>query len=143
MPCRLPGCLAGLLPCTKAFTLPSTALDTLLQSASLLDTDSAGALDLTCSNWPVSTWRSSTVLLGGTMAAEGTGVQSVGKDRAVPALDLAFGYWWVVEGQEPQWQVFVGQSEIFRKALADALLNPRMKRLYFAVNGVWVEMPLR
>lgn len=77
------------------------------------------------------------------MAAEGTGTQSVGKDRAVPALDLAFGYWWVVEGQDPQWQVFVGQSEIFRKALADALLNPRMKRLYFAVNGVWVEMPLR
>ncbi|MFO0578418.1 MAG: hypothetical protein U1A78_30810 [Polyangia bacterium] len=77
------------------------------------------------------------------MAAEGSSVQPRGTDRAVPALDLAFGYWWVAEGQEPQWQVFVGQSEVFRRALADALLNPRMKRLYFAVNGVWVEMPLR
>lgn len=65
------------------------------------------------------------------------------KDRAVPELDLTFGYYWEeIAGEEPKWHVFLGQPAIFRRALADALMNRRLKRLYFAANGVWVEMPL-
>lgn len=69
--------------------------------------------------------------------------KQIGKDNAVPELDLTFGYYWEEKtGEDPKFHVFHGQPTIFRRALADALLNPRMKRLYFAVNGVWVEMPL-
>jgi len=66
-----------------------------------------------------------------------------GKDWAVPALDMAFGYYWEVPGEKPKWYTFTGQPAIFRTALQDALSNPRMTRLYFSVNGVWVELPLR
>jgi len=69
--------------------------------------------------------------------------KQIGKDNAVPALDLSFGYYWEEKaGEDPKFHVFHGQPAVFRRALADALLNPRLKRLYFAVNGVWVEMPL-
>lgn len=75
--------------------------------------------------------------------AETETTKQIGKDKAVPELDLAFGYYWEEKaGEDPKFHVFHGQPAIFRRALADALLNPRLKRLYFAVNGVWVEMPL-
>ena len=38
--------------------------------------------------------------------------------------------------------MFVGHPEIFRQALADALTNRRMTRLYFAADGIWIEMPI-
>ena len=31
-------------------------------------------------------------------------------------------------------------TELLR--LLEALLNPRMTRLYFAANGVWIQMPI-
>ncbi len=60
----------------------------------------------------------------------------------IPTLDLAFGYYWEVGGKKPEWNTFIGHPEVFRRALAEALLNPRMTRLYFAANGVWVQMPI-
>ena len=67
----------------------------------------------------------------------------VERATTVPQLDLAFGYYWEPEpGSQPQWHTFVGNPEIFRRALADALLNKRMTRLYFAADGVWVELPI-
>lgn len=66
----------------------------------------------------------------------------VERASTVPKLDLAFGYYWEVEGKQPEWNTFVGHPEIFRQALADALLNKRMTRLYFAADGIWVEMPI-
>ena len=67
----------------------------------------------------------------------------VERASTVPQLDLAFGYYWVPEsGSQPQWHTFVGNPEIFRQALADALLNKRMTRLYFSADGVWVELPI-
>ena len=67
----------------------------------------------------------------------------VERASTVPQLDLAFGYYWEPEpGSQPQWHTFVGNPEIFRRALADALLNKRMTRLYFAADGVWVELPI-
>lgn len=66
----------------------------------------------------------------------------VERASTVPQLDLAFGYYWEVAGQPPQWHTFVGQPEIFRRALADALLSKHMTRLYFAADGIWVEMPI-
>jgi hypothetical protein len=48
----------------------------------------------------------------------------VERASTVPQLDLAFGYYWEPEpGSQPQWHTFVGNPEIFRRALADALLN--------------------
>ena len=35
-----------------------------------------------------------------------------------------------------------GAARHLRRALADALLNKRMTRLYFAADGIWVEMPI-
>lgn len=66
----------------------------------------------------------------------------VERASTVPQLDQSFGYYWEVEGQPPQWHTFVGQPEIFRRALADALLSKHMTRLYFAADGIWVEMPI-
>jgi hypothetical protein len=67
----------------------------------------------------------------------------VERASTVPQLDLAFGYYWEPEpGSQPQWHTFVGNPEIFRRALADALLNKRMTRLYFSADGVWVELPI-
>lgn len=66
----------------------------------------------------------------------------VERASTVPKLDQSFGYYWEVEGQPPQWHTFVGQPEIFRRALADALLSKHMTRLYFAADGIWVEMPI-
>ncbi len=67
----------------------------------------------------------------------------VERASTVPQLDLAFGYYWEPEpGSQPQWHTFVGNPEIFRRALADALLNRRMTRLYFSADGVWVELPI-
>jgi hypothetical protein len=67
----------------------------------------------------------------------------VERASTVPQLDLAFGYYWETEpGSQPQWHTFVGNPEIFRRALADALLNKRMTRLYFSADGVWVELPI-
>ena len=36
----------------------------------------------------------------------------------------------------------MGRPDIFRQALADSLMNKRMTRLYFAADGVWVELPI-
>lgn len=67
----------------------------------------------------------------------------VERASTIPQLDLAFGYYWVPQpGAKAEWHTFVGQPEIFRQALADALLNGRMQRLYFAADGVWVELPI-
>ena len=66
----------------------------------------------------------------------------VERASTVPKLDLSFGYYWEVEGQAPQWHTFVGQPDIFRRARADALLSKHMTRLYFAADGIWVEMPI-
>ena len=67
----------------------------------------------------------------------------VERASTVPQLDLAFGYYWEPEpGSKPEWHTFVGQPEIFRRALADALLSKHMTRLYFAADGIWVEMPI-
>ena len=67
----------------------------------------------------------------------------VERASTVPQLDLAFGYYWEPEpGSQPQWHTFVGNPEIFRRALADALLNKRMTRLYFSADGVWGELPI-
>jgi len=67
----------------------------------------------------------------------------VERASTVPQLDLAFGYYWEPEpGSQPQWHTFVGNPEIFRRALGDALLNKRMTRLYFSADGVWVELPI-
>jgi hypothetical protein len=66
----------------------------------------------------------------------------VERASTVPKLDLAFGYYWEVEGKPPEWHAFVGHPEVFRQALADALLNRRMTRLYFAADGIWLEMPI-
>jgi hypothetical protein len=66
----------------------------------------------------------------------------VERASTVPQLDLAFGYYWEVEGKQPEWHTFVGHPEIFRRALADALLSKHMTRLYFAADGIWVEMPI-
>jgi len=60
----------------------------------------------------------------------------------VPQLDLAFGYYWEVEGQPPTWHTFVGHPDIFRQALTDALRSKHMTRLYFAADGIWVELPI-
>lgn len=60
----------------------------------------------------------------------------------IPKLDLAFGYYWEVEGKPPEWLTFAGRPEVFRQVLADALLNKRMTRLYFAANGIWIELPI-
>jgi len=66
----------------------------------------------------------------------------VERASTVPKLDLAFGYYWEVEGKPPEWHAFIGRPDIFRQALADALLNRRMTRLYFAADGIWLEMPI-
>ena len=67
----------------------------------------------------------------------------VERASTVPQLDLAFGYYWEPEpGSKPEWHTFVGRPDIFRQALADSLLNKRMTRLYFAADGVWVELPI-
>lgn len=66
----------------------------------------------------------------------------VERASTVPKLDLAFGYYWEVEGEPPKWHTFAGNPAIFRQALADALLNKRMTRLYFAADGIWLEMPI-
>jgi hypothetical protein len=66
----------------------------------------------------------------------------VERASTVPTLDLAFGYYWEVEGKPREWHTFIGRPDIFRQALADALLNRRMTRLYFAANGIWLEMPI-
>ena len=66
----------------------------------------------------------------------------VERASTIPKLDLAFGYYWEVEGKLPEWNTFVGHPEIFRQALADALTNRRMTRLYFAADGIWIEMPI-
>jgi len=66
----------------------------------------------------------------------------VERASTVPKLDLAFGYYWEVEGKQPEWFTFAGRPDIFRQALADALLNRRMTRLYFAADGIWIEMPI-
>jgi hypothetical protein len=66
----------------------------------------------------------------------------VERASTVPKLDLAFGYYWEAEGKQPAWHTFVGHPEIFRQALADALLNRRMTRLYFAADGIWIQMPI-
>jgi len=66
----------------------------------------------------------------------------VERASTVPKLDLAFGYYWEVEGKPSEWHAFVGHPEVFRQALADALLNRRMTRLYFAADGIWLEMPI-
>jgi hypothetical protein len=67
----------------------------------------------------------------------------VERASTIPQLDLAFGYYWVPQpGAKAEWHTFVGQPDIFRQALADALLNGRMQRLYFAADGVWVELPI-
>ena len=73
---------------------------------------------------------------------EKKGKPLVERANTVPQLDLAFGYYWEADGQPPQWHTFVGHPEIFRRALADALLNTRMTRLYFSADGVWVELPI-
>jgi hypothetical protein len=75
-------------------------------------------------------------------AADKKGKPLVERASTVPTLDQAFGYYWEVEGQPPQWHTFVGQPEIFRRALADALMSKHMTRLYFAADGIWVEMPI-
>jgi hypothetical protein len=75
-------------------------------------------------------------------AADKKGKPLVERASTVPTLDQSFGYYWEVEGQPPQWHTFVGQPEIFRRALADALLSKHMTRLYFAADGIWVEMPI-
>lgn len=62
----------------------------------------------------------------------------------VPALDSGiFGYYWEPNpGAAPEWHVFAGDPALFRAALADALLNKRMTRLYFSASGIWVQVPL-
>jgi hypothetical protein len=75
-------------------------------------------------------------------AADKKGKPLVERASTVPTLDQSFGYYWEVEGQPPQWHTFVGQPEIFRRALADALMSKHMTRLYFAADGIWVEMPI-
>ena len=66
----------------------------------------------------------------------------VERASTVPKLDLAFGYYWEAQGKQPEWNTFIGHPEAFRQALAEALLNRRMTRLYFAADGVWIQMPI-
>ena len=66
----------------------------------------------------------------------------VERASTVPKLDLAFGYYWEAQGKQPEWNTFSGHPEAFRQALAEALLNRRMTRLYFAADGVWIQMPI-
>lgn len=68
----------------------------------------------------------------------------VERASTVPALDAGvFGYYWEpTAGATPEWHVWNGDPSLFRTALADALLNKRMTRLFFAADGVWVQVPL-
>jgi hypothetical protein len=67
-------------------------------------------------------------------------------DKAVPDLDMAFGYYLAVPASVDksgvQFHVYNGSAETWKLALIDILKNPFLKALYFRSGDIWLSLPL-
>ena len=68
------------------------------------------------------------------------------KDRAVPEMDLIFGFYLRRDDGELEWGVYQpamntrDPRNMYKYALMDILKNPRLHSLYFATGGIWMSL---
>ena len=64
-------------------------------------------------------------------------------DKAVPDLDMAFGYYLAVptsvDKSGVEFHIYNGSAETWKLALVDILQNPFLKALYFRAGDIWVQ----
>ena len=67
-------------------------------------------------------------------------------DKAVPDLDMAFGYYLAVptsiDKSGVEFHIYNGSAETWKLALVDILQNPFLKALYFRAGDIWLRLPL-
>ena len=67
-------------------------------------------------------------------------------DKAVPDLDMVFGYYLAVpasiDKSGVQFHIHNGNAQTGKLALIDILQNPFLKALYFRSCDIWLSLPL-